>query len=233
LQLSDLLSYEEAVALKDLSRESYKEGKEMHRLTVIARKTANEVHTDSKTGEKYPGYSGSEDTDSHNSHIFANDYCCSNIEVSEGQFHQLTVLQNFFSTQFVQTSDDGHMKLTGNAWLLPAISVPLTLLTLALWAFWVFLMKVTPLPMSERPTPPNILRRSSFRSVRSALSWKREPQPRAINPQKRAHALKTVFSSKNCGKGISNWAYPTEHYAQLACRARRLQPRLGRLERPQ
>lgn len=32
--MSDLLSYEEAVALKELAKESHKEGESMHKLTV-------------------------------------------------------------------------------------------------------------------------------------------------------------------------------------------------------
>lgn len=32
--MSDLLSYEEAVALKELAQESHKEGESMHKLTV-------------------------------------------------------------------------------------------------------------------------------------------------------------------------------------------------------
>lgn len=59
LQLSDLLSYEEAVALKELSRESYKEGKVMHRLTVNGHMKDHKISTDMDTGEKYQGRSGS------------------------------------------------------------------------------------------------------------------------------------------------------------------------------
>jgi hypothetical protein len=33
-KMSDLLSYEEAVALKELARESHSEGQSMHKLTV-------------------------------------------------------------------------------------------------------------------------------------------------------------------------------------------------------
>jgi hypothetical protein len=32
--MSDLLSYEEAVALKELAKESHKEGESMHKLTI-------------------------------------------------------------------------------------------------------------------------------------------------------------------------------------------------------
>ncbi|KAF2018227.1 hypothetical protein BU24DRAFT_461182 [Aaosphaeria arxii CBS 175.79] len=48
-----------------------------------------------------------------------------------------TIVANFFSTSFVQTSENGHMQVTSNAWILAAISAPLTAATIALWAAWV------------------------------------------------------------------------------------------------
>ena len=48
--------------------------------------------------------------------------------------------KNFFSTQFVnqQQQDGGRQELivASNAWLFAAISVPLTVVTLAIWWVW-------------------------------------------------------------------------------------------------
>jgi hypothetical protein len=45
-------------------------------------------------------------------------------------------LQNFFSTQFVQTNEQGVMQVSRHAWLLAAIAIPLTVLTLFAWWLW-------------------------------------------------------------------------------------------------
>lgn len=77
-------------------------------------------------------------------------------------------MKNFFSTEFVQTSDSGSMKVSDNVWLLAAIAIPFTLFTLLLWAGWVYFTKVIHPPENDRPvTLPAILRhrQSSFRSV--------------------------------------------------------------------
>lgn len=53
----------------------------------------------------------------------------------------LTLPQNFFSTQFVgqEQGAGGSNKVivSSNAWLFAAVSVPLTLVTLAVWWLWV------------------------------------------------------------------------------------------------
>ena len=53
----------------------------------------------------------------------------------------LTLPQNFFSTQFVgqEQGAGGSNKVivSSNAWLFAAVSVPLTLVTLAIWWLWV------------------------------------------------------------------------------------------------
>ena len=51
----------------------------------------------------------------------------------------LILYQNFFSTEFVQTSDSGHMQVSTSAWLLAVISLPLTVLTIGCWRLWVTL----------------------------------------------------------------------------------------------
>ena len=53
----------------------------------------------------------------------------------------LTLLQNFFSTQFVgQEQEPGgsnKVVVSSNAWLFAAVSVPLTIATLVIWWLWV------------------------------------------------------------------------------------------------
>lgn len=48
----------------------------------------------------------------------------------------VTVVLNFFSTSFV-SEDHGDVRVVGRWWLLIATSVPLTVLTLIAWAFWI------------------------------------------------------------------------------------------------
>ena len=63
------------------------------------------------------------------------------------------------------------MNIAHNAWLLAAIAVPLTIVTIGLWACWVHFTKVVPPPVSDHPnTLPSILRRrqSSFKSMLSS-----------------------------------------------------------------
>lgn len=62
------------------------------------------------------------------------------------------------------------MKLSDNVWLLAAIAIPLTVITIAFWAVWVHFTNVAlPSPPVEEHSTPNILGESSFRSV---FSWK-------------------------------------------------------------
>jgi hypothetical protein len=47
-------------------------------------------------------------------------------------------VQNFFSTQFVQTNSNGEMQVSRNVWLLAVIAIPLTAVTVAAWWLWVY-----------------------------------------------------------------------------------------------
>lgn len=114
--------------------------------------------------------------------------------------------KNFFSTQFVETNDSGIMRLSNNAWLLAAISIPLTIITIALWGTWVYFTKVTPPATMEHPsTIPAILRRrqSSFKSILSSRKFARKSRQsspttpnsrvfRSISSLRRGPALKDV-----------------------------------------
>ncbi|KAJ8067309.1 hypothetical protein OCU04_004664 [Sclerotinia nivalis] len=72
-----------------------------------------------------------------------------------------TIVANFFSTEFVQTNDSGHMTLTSNWWLLAAISLPLTAFTIILWWTWV---RYTEIVASPQQSDHAGQRLSSFRS---------------------------------------------------------------------
>ncbi|KAF7870272.1 hypothetical protein EAF04_004020 [Stromatinia cepivora] len=79
-----------------------------------------------------------------------------------------TIVANFFSTQFVQTSDSGHMSITKNWWILAAISIPLTAFTIVLWWAWVYFteIKAATTSMTLRSSIPS--RQISFRSFISS-----------------------------------------------------------------
>jgi len=175
IKMSDLLSYEEAVALKDLTRETQLESKSMHHLTERSTKDAAAVKI---------------------------------LTVITLVYLPTTIVANFFSTQFVQTNEAGHMKLSDNAWLLAAIAVPLTVVTVALWGTWVYFSKVTPPPVNEQPnTLPAILRRrqSSFKSILTSRK-KQRPSPKLQSTSNwsffSALSLKKQQPLKDLEKGI-------------------------------
>lgn len=63
--------------------------------------------------------------------------------------------KNFFSTQFVQSSDTGNMEVSGEAWLLAALAIPLTALTFGIWQAWV---RFTNPPLADARRKCNFLR---------------------------------------------------------------------------
>ncbi|TVY92063.1 hypothetical protein LAWI1_G003448, partial [Lachnellula willkommii] len=139
--ISDLLSYEEAVALKNLTKESQAESTSMRELAEKSTKDAAAVKI---------------------------------LTVITLIYLPTTIVANFFSTQFVQTNDSGHMTLTSNAWLLAAIAVPLTIFTVMLWWTWVhFFTQVAP----AHPSPELLQRHGCQDSFRSFLSLKKKKQP--------------------------------------------------------
>ncbi|KAF4629509.1 hypothetical protein G7Y89_g8640 [Cudoniella acicularis] len=53
-------------------------------------------------------------------------------------FLPTTVVSGFFSTQFVHPSEDGHsLDVLENWWIIAAISIPLTIITFAIWYCWI------------------------------------------------------------------------------------------------
>lgn len=66
----------------------------------------------------------------------------------------------------MQTSDSGHMKITENSWILAAISVPLTALTIILWWAWVYLTEAKKEVLVSKKSDSG--RQDSFRSFISS-----------------------------------------------------------------
>ncbi|KAH9211753.1 hypothetical protein DL95DRAFT_369317 [Leptodontidium sp. 2 PMI_412] len=84
-----------------------------------------------------------------------------------------TIVANFFSTEFVKMSETNNMQVSRDVWLLAAISIPLTMLTVVLWWAWVHFTKVEPAVSPEHPGFVTLQRKHSIRSVVS--SKKRQP----------------------------------------------------------
>jgi hypothetical protein len=111
---------------------------------------------------------------------------------------QLMASKNFFSTQFVQTNN-GQLNVTRNAWLLAAVAVPLTVVTIGLWACWVHFTKVVPPPVSDHPnTLPSILRRrqSSFKSMLSSRRKTAMPSTPKSHTSSNFSNFKSIFLFK-------------------------------------
>lgn len=122
--LSDLLNYENAVALRNVAHESQRESKSMTQLTEKSTKDAAAVKVLTIIGLIYL---------------------------------PTTIVASFFSTQFVHTNNMGNMAVSANAWLLAAIAVPLTIITIATWWTW------THCKISVRPKVFRQLRLSNFK----------------------------------------------------------------------
>ncbi|KAF2465827.1 uncharacterized protein BDR25DRAFT_83267 [Lindgomyces ingoldianus] len=125
--LSDLLNYEDAIALKAIGREAQVENQSMHKLAEKSTNDAAAVKVLTVIGLVYL---------------------------------PVTVVTGFFSTQFVNTTDGQSMQVSRSAWLLAAISIPLTVLTIATWWSWVHLHLRVPPKLS---LPGCSIRRVDFR----------------------------------------------------------------------
>ena len=73
--------------------------------------------------------------------------------------------QNFFSTQFVHTDTDGNIQVSSSAWLLAALAIPLTAITVAIWWTWVRFFTEVKTPLTQQITITRIKRTDSFWSV--------------------------------------------------------------------
>ncbi|PQE04902.1 cmgc cdk kinase protein [Rutstroemia sp. NJR-2017a BBW] len=86
-----------------------------------------------------------------------------------------TIVANFFSTQFVQTNDSGHMTILENSWILAAVSAPLTAVTIMLWWLWVYLAQ---------------------RRRKGALNWRHKLRSILVQP--------FILSTRNHGNDVSS-----------------------------
>jgi hypothetical protein len=172
--LSDLLSYEEAVALKKLSKESQDESKSMRKLTVSG------IHGLSNAKYRLTCFLQERSTEDAAAvkilTVITLIYLPTTIVAvstpwklnSTKSRSKLTWRKNFFSTQFVGTDDSGHMSLSDNAWLFAAIGVPLTVFTVLVWWIWVRFAKVVP----ESTPQPTIEKARCKIKIPSFLWWK-------------------------------------------------------------
>ncbi|KAG4422124.1 hypothetical protein IFR04_004751 [Cadophora malorum] len=135
--LSDLLSYEEAVALKDLASETQTESHFMCQMAEKSTKDAAAVKI---------------------------------LTIITLVYLPTTIVANFFSTEFVKISDSNNMHVSTDVWLLAAISVPLTLITVVLWWAWVHFTKVEPTQSPENPRIVTLQLRNWIRSKRAEKS---------------------------------------------------------------
>jgi hypothetical protein len=135
MKLSDLLSYENAAALKDIARETHQENKLMIKLTVRNQNDKIGIQT-----------------------IISLVYLPTTIvAVSVLPFPvrlRLRKVKNFFSTQFVHTSESGDMHVSAEAWLLAAIAVPLTIVTILAWWLWSYGQFSFPPRLAPQIGPP-------------------------------------------------------------------------------
>jgi hypothetical protein len=109
--------------------------------------------------------------------------------------------KNFFSTQFVQTGSDGQMRVSNKVWLLAAISVPLTFLTILLWWGWVHFTKVEPRVDPAQPGVVTLQRAHSFRSIVSTQK-KRTDLESGLAPSMQNHGTATF----RCAANVTTWS---------------------------
>lgn len=118
-------------------------------------------------GQEHKRCNRSQSPDHNQFGISPDDNSCS--EFSPSQQENISNNQeNFFSTQFVHADENGNMALAGNSWLLAAISIPLTIITIALWWVWVRYANMMRPPAPELAPVVKVVRYNSFRSLRSS-----------------------------------------------------------------
>ncbi|OJD29032.1 cmgc cdk protein kinase [Diplodia corticola] len=115
--LSDLLRYEDQKALKDLNKQSQEENRMMRSLAEKSTKDAEAVKVLTIIGLVY----------------LPTTFVAVSQETLSSFLSADFKVKNFFSTEFVQKDESGNMSVTGDTWLLAAISLPLTILTISTW----------------------------------------------------------------------------------------------------
>ncbi|KAB8232877.1 uncharacterized protein BDW43DRAFT_97098 [Aspergillus alliaceus] len=112
--LTDLLSFEETRALKQLARASHIETKTLKELTEASQR---ESHYVAELAER-----SVEDA-----------AAVKMLSLVGLVYLPTTIVANFFSTEFVKVNEEGAMYISPWVWILVAIAVPLTLVTIFLW----------------------------------------------------------------------------------------------------
>ncbi len=116
--------------------------------------------------------------DCDQSHIPSDHYSCSKIPSSFLIINvQAKKSQNFFSSHFVYTKAQGSLGVSPDAWLLAAIAIPLTAITIALWGLWI---SFTGMNASRRLRDTRLRVTSRISPLRGFLSAKSPAQPMDI-----------------------------------------------------
>ena len=141
----------------------------MTQLTVGRRIRDTVGCTDRIPGEKYKRRSCSKGLDNHRSYIstYHNSRREHNFSSKHGALSNNS--KSFFSTQFVHTNNMGNMAISANAWLLAAIAVPLTIITIATWWTW------THCKISVRPKVFRQFRLSNFKFPKTRIPREKFP----------------------------------------------------------
>jgi hypothetical protein len=92
------------------------------------------------------------------------------------------------------------MKISANAWLLAAVAVPLTILTILTWWLWVYFTKVAPMVDPQRPDIVTLQRQNTFRSFTSPKKKQRKDDLES-GFESPAFPLSTFHSS-----GVGTWS---------------------------
>ena len=130
---------------------------------------------DRPTGAEHKRRGSSQNLNRNQSYIFAfyNSGC--ELLTPVGKEPYTETWQNFFSTQFVHTDNNGNIALSENSWILAACVFPLTAATFGLWWTWVCWTNVERSEAPQRPYIPKITRRNSFRPFFSLRRAQQSP----------------------------------------------------------
>lgn len=82
---------------------------------------------------------------------------------------KLIPMQSFFSTQFVRLTESGKMEVSATAWLLAAVAIPLTLLTILSWWSCAYGAPAPPTPTLISGALRKLLPLQKFRRARRVL----------------------------------------------------------------
>ena len=115
---------------------------------------------------------------------------------------ELTKAKNFFSTQFVHTTTGGDVQVSARAWLLAAIAVPLTLLTIGMWWIWVQYTNGSLPSISRDHSLSKLQQQNKFWST---LLSKKKQRPSDIECGI-ASDQSEILQRRFCDSGVGTWS---------------------------